>query len=120
MDFITREINKEYAKFLVFGTSADSPLFLLHEIKDKIRLSKGDIVVFDQLLQTGDVDNRFLMVKFGDKDFDLSTASHLEKESVDNETKEIVADFLRNNLLVLRYSILPEQQKEIILNGGNV
>lgn len=118
MDLIIREINKKYAKFLVFGTSADTPLFFLQEIGDQTRLSKGDAVLFDQLLQTGDADNRFLIIKFGDNDFDLSTISHLDREKIDLETKEIVASFLRSNPLVLRYSILPEQQKETILDGG--
>lgn len=118
MDFIVKEINKEYAKFLIFGISTESPFFLLEEIKEQINLQKNDVVIFDQLLQTGDADNRFLLLTFGSKVFDLSTAKHIERSVVDGETKSIIADFLRKNFMVLKYSILLEQQKEIILDGG--
>ena len=120
MDFIIREINKKYAKFLIFGVSAESPLFLLQEIKEQLNPRKGDIIVFDQLLQTGDVENRFLSITFGDVDFDLGTATHLENTVVDDETKSIISDYLRQNTLLLKYSILLSQQKEVILRGGFV
>lgn len=118
MDFIVKEINKEYAKFLIVGISVNSPLFLLQEIKEQINLRKGDVILFDQLMQTGDADNRFLSVTFGSEEFDLSTAKHRERSVVDDETKSIIADFLRENLMVLKYSILLTQQKEVILHGG--
>lgn len=120
MDYIIREIKKEYAKFLVFGISAESPLFLLQQIKEQLNPNKGDVIVFDQLLQTGDAENRFLSITFGDTDFDLSTATHTENAVIDVETRSIIADYLRKNTLLLKYSILLSQQKEIILQGGVV
>ena len=51
-DFIIKKIDKSYAKYLIFGITANSPLFCLDEIEKSINLSKGDIIVFDQLLQT--------------------------------------------------------------------
>lgn len=118
MDFLIKEINKKYAKFLVIGISVNSPLFLLHEVKEKINLREGDIIVFDQLLQTGDAENRFISLTFGSEDFDLNTAKHIEKSIIDDEVKSIIADFLRNNSMVLKYSILLDEQKGIILDGG--
>lgn len=120
MDFVVREINKEYARFLIFGISAESPLFLLQEIREQLNPNKGDVIVFDQLLQTGDAENRFLSLTFGDSDFDLSTATHLENTIVDAETRSIIADYLRKNTLLLKYSILLSPQKEAILQGGVV
>lgn len=118
MDLIVREINKEYAKFLIFSISAESPLFLLQEIREQLNPNKGDVIVFDQLLQTGDTENRFLSITFGDMGFNLSTVKHLENAVVDAETRSIIADYLRNNTLLLKYSILLSKQKEIILQGG--
>lgn len=120
MDFIIREINKKYAKFLIFGVSAESPLFFLQEIKKQLNPNKGDIIVFDQLLQVGDTEDRFLSLTFGDVDFDLSTVTHLENTVVDDETRSIIADYLRKNTLLLKYSVLLSQQKEVILRGGFV
>lgn len=120
MEFIVKEINKDYAKFLVFGISANSPLFLLEEIKEQIKPKSGDVVIFDQLLQVGDAENRFLLLNFNDDAFDLGTAKYIDRNFVDNDIKRIVADFLRSNLVLLRYCILPASQKETILQGGVV
>jgi hypothetical protein len=116
-EFIVKEINKDYAKYLVFSVTADSPLLHLQEIKKHIHLPNVN-VIFDQLLQTGNVDNRFLTLSFENNDFNFSTAKHIKNDKVDIETKTEIANFLRQNSLILKYSILLSTQKELIEKGG--
>lgn len=117
-DFIIKQINKDYAKYLVFGTSVDSPLFQLIEIKNTIEVIDGDKIIFDQLLQTGNADNRFLVMTFINRNFDYSSAKNINYNIIDEEVKAFACDYLRKNVMTLKYSVLLSEQKEIILNGG--
>lgn len=117
-DIVIKQINSNLAKYLVFGVSSESPLFLLQNIKEQMILSKGDAVLFDQLLQTGDADNRFLTLTFDGYNFDLSTAKHINGTIIERNIKLIIADYLRQNTLLLKYSILLSKQKDLILSGG--
>ena len=49
--YYMRELVKEYAKYLVFGTTVESPLFQLFEIQNSINILNGEKIIFDQLLQ---------------------------------------------------------------------
>lgn len=119
-DFIIRQINKEYAKYLVFGTTVESPLFQLFEIQNSINILNGEKIIFDQLLQTGNADNRFLIMTFYEGNFDYSSAQNIDVQNIENDVKAFGCNFLRENSLVLKYSILLSDQKEYILNGGNI
>ncbi|MDR2047195.1 MAG: type II toxin-antitoxin system RnlB family antitoxin [Clostridiales bacterium] len=119
-EFIVKQINKNCAKYLVFGTSVESPLFLLDEIARRVSHESGTKVIFDQLLQTGNGDNRFLEISIDNGKFDLSTVKHIDSMTVDNEVKVEIAEFLRTNESILKYSILLTSQKEVIANGGVV
>ncbi len=117
-EFITTKIDKDYAKYLVFGISSESPLFALDEIKSKASFCNGDKILFDQLLQTGNIKNRFLILCYQNNDFNFDTAENIDAAIVDYETRKKVADFLRQNSKILKYSILISSQKEQILSGG--
>ena len=119
-DFIIRQINKEYAKYLVFGTTVESPLFQLFEIQNRINILNGEKIIFDQLLQTGTADNRFLIMTFYEGNFDYSSAQNIDAKNIENDVKALSCNFLRENSLILKYSILLSDQKEHILNGGNI
>lgn len=119
-NFIIKKIDKKYAKYLVFGTTVESPLFQLIDIKNKIVISDGESVVFDQLLQTGNTDNRFLTLSFYEGKFDFGTAKNVEADKLDADVKNFAYDFLRKNVDILKHSILLSEQKDIIQNGGNI
>lgn len=119
-DFIIKQINKEYAKYLVFGTTVESPLFQLVDIQNSINISNGEKIIFDQLLQTGNADNRFLAMTFYNGSFDYRSAQNIDGKSIENDVKAFGCNFLRKNSLILKYSILLSDQKEFILNGGNI
>ena len=119
-EYIIKQIDKKFAKYVVFGITVDSPLFQLTNIQKCISLTDGDNVVFDQLLQTGNTENRFLIMSFLNGEFNLNSAQNIEAQRIDIDIKSFGCNFLRNNKEVLRYSILLSEQKDAILNGRNI
>lgn len=119
-NFIIKQIDKDYAKYLVFGTTVDSPLFQLTEIKKAINIMNGDKIIFDQLLQTGNIESRFLIMTFANNNFDYESAKNVDTKIIDIDTRAFGCTYLRNNRLLLKYSILLSDQKEMILNGGTI
>lgn len=119
-EILINKSNSSKVKYVIFSVSTDSPLFLLDEISEKVNLENGQIVLFDQLLQTGDAENRFLILKFSNGKFDLSSIRHIAKKEIDESLYKFISEYLRNEQLLLRYSILLEEQKKFILNGGNI
>lgn len=120
-NYIIEKIDKDYAAFLVFGTSVESPLFELSEIQEDLNTrEKEELVLFDQLLQTGNSENRFLTMKIVDGCFDYESAKNVDAKTVDDEVKSFICSFLRNNTAILKHSILLSDQKNAILCGGIV
>ena len=117
-DFIIKQIHKDYAKYLVFGTSVESPIFLLDEIKKQLCIEEGENVLFDQLLQTGNAGNRFLAITINNDNFDFGSVRHIDTAMVDEEVRAEIVKFLRANETILKYSILMASQKEIVVRGG--
>jgi hypothetical protein len=112
------KIEEPFAQYLVFGYSSDSPLFALNEIDESLNLFDGEQVLFDQLLQTGDSKNRFLLLTIRNGKFDLNSAENIDKCNVSNGTKSLIASCLLNKPNILRYCILTSKQKEHIIHGG--
>lgn len=119
-DIIIKKINNNLANYLVFGTTVDSPLFQLQEICAKISTSKSYVVLFDQLLQTGNSDNRYLLLHYNGSTFDFNTAKNIDSSFVELKIRKIMSDFLKHNKLLLKYSILLSSEKEKILKGDVV
>ena len=119
-DVIIKQINSNIAKYLVVGLSSDSPLFAIHEIMDQMNLTSGDSVLFDQLLQVGSTKERFIRLTFTGVDFDYNSIINIPEDAIAMEIKSVISDYLRNNTLLLKYSILVSAQKEQIINGGVV
>lgn len=117
-DFVIKKTENSFVKYVVFGITAESPIFLLDEIKKELALSGGDKVLFDQLLQTGNTINRFLVLTYDMDDFNLSSANNINASYVGVAEKSVISDFLRENDEILKYSILLNEQKEIIASGG--
>lgn len=119
-DLIFEKLENDNLQYVVFSISEESPLFYLDELKELIDIEEGSMIVFDQLLQTGDVDNRFLCLKYSNGTFDFSSIKHLSKKDVGENVYSVISNYLRKNRLLLRYSILLEEQKEKIIKGGNL
>ena len=119
-NYIIKEINKDDAKYLVFGTSVESPLYNLEEIKKEIQCLNGERIIIDQLLQTGNGENRFIVLSYSNGDFDLNSIHISSNKNTCSCIKSFGCDFLRNHLSILEYSILLSEQKEAIINGYNI
>lgn len=116
-DYVLKHIDQDNIDYLVFGTSVESPFFCLTEIAKDIKADKVVRVLFDQLLQTGNSKNRFLMLELKDGTFELSSAICIDPKAVSNAIKLHIAEFLRHNPQVLKYSILLNEQKKLIEQG---
>lgn len=119
-EIIINESNNSLYKYVIFSVSSDSPLFFLEDINSAIKLKNGQKILFDQLLQTGDNYNRFLCLTFLNNKIDLSSICHVEKQSLDKDLFQFISNYLRQEQLILKHSILLEKQKKIILSGGNI
>lgn len=119
-DYVIEQINKEIAEYLIFGVTVNSPLFELNEIKDSLPISSGEKVVFDQLLQTGNNENRFLIMTFDNGDFDFYSAKNISNQLIQEDIRSIISNYLRGHDTILKYSILPSKEKLAIVNGGNI
>ncbi len=119
-DYIVEKIDKSYAKYLIFGTTVNSPLFCLDEIEKGINHTKEDIIVFDQLLQTGNSNNRFLTMSICNGHFDVGSAKNIDGSKIDDDVRKIGCEFLRKNVEILRHCILVSEQKEAIAMGRTI
>lgn len=119
-DIIINKSNNPKIKYVIFSVSTNSPLFSLDDINKNIHLENGQSILFDQLLQTGDSDNRFLCLDFLNDNLDLSSIRQVNKNQIDESLYKFISEYLRKEQLLLRYSILLEEQKKFILNGGNL
>ena len=117
-NYIIKKINQDNIEYLVFGTSVESPLFCINELSKKIKEHKEVKVLFDQLLQTGNAENRFLMIIFKNGTFKLNSATSISPQFISDDIKGIITKFLRQNPQILKYSILLNDQKKIIEQGG--
>ena len=118
-NYIIKKIDNHTADFLVFGTSAESPLFELLEIQEDISSSKKEaVVLFDQLLQTGKSENRFMIMKLVGGCFDYESAKNVDLKTIDDSIKAFICNYLRDNTGILKHCILLSDQKNTILSGG--
>lgn len=119
-NYIIEKLNNNLAEYLIFGITVDSPLFELNDIIVNNSFSNGDRIIFDQLLQTGNTKNRFLVMTFYNGVFDYSSAINIDADLVNDDIRNYISSFLRLNEKILKYSILPSSEKAGILKGGNI
>lgn len=114
-NFILKEINQDgYDRFLLC-LSFDGLATCLNSIEASLELahSSGKILI-DQLLITGNNDNRFLSCDFSNGRLDFKTA-HIVNPTCFFR-KETV-DWLHNNYGYVENSILTEAQRQKVKNG---
>lgn len=119
-NYIIKKIGLHNFEYLVFGTSVESPLLNIQEIADYIKETKDVKVLFDQLLQTGNSENRFLLINFKNGVFDFNSASCISSKDISASIKKKICVFLKQNPKILEYSILLNEQKKIIEEGGTI
>ncbi len=115
--FILKKINTDYSKYLIYGTGVESPYYLWDKIRKKILVQNGEYILFDQLLQIGNSNKRFVLIPIKDERLDFQNFKYLDFNTVDVSIRAEIAKFLRKNNNILKYSILLEYEKEKIYNG---
>ena len=76
---IIERLNNSFAQYLIFSVTTESPLFELDDILRHTPFVDGDIIIIDQLLQTNNVDNRFMTVVYKNRTFDYSTIKEIKR-----------------------------------------
>lgn len=114
-NIVIKKMNSNRCDYIIFSTTVESPFFFIEEIKKIINPSKKITIIFDQLFQTGDSNNRFLSFNI-DKDIKYDSAKIINDDL--DELKKIISEYLFENQEVMEYSILLDKQKEIIKEGG--
>lgn len=69
------------------------------------------------LFATGNNKNRFLKIPFKDADFVENEAICVVNKDTTKNMREITANFLKHNPNIMTYSILTNEQKELISLG---
>ncbi len=75
------------------------------------------VILFDQLLISGNGENRFLSIKFQNGSFDYMSAKNVEADDIYHQ---LTSSELRKNEDILKQSILSEKQKVLITKGCTI
>ena len=104
--------------FFVIGLSYSSILNYLDQLQneDCIKKNSGKLLV-DQLLATGNGQNRFLSCSYNFGKIDLLSAKN---EMVSQKYNDITSDKLRLSKRCLYNTVLSDQQINLILSGRTV
>lgn len=104
MNFEIQHINTDIYKIIVFSRSAITISAYISEVSNILETNhfKG-LVLFDLLLSNG-TSSRYYEANFDGKDFEINTFK-LNQE-ISDEIKSISNSYYRNNIRVLRRSIL--------------
>lgn len=102
--------DKKYNALLLW-LSSESIIEYITQIEHEplIMQSKGTLLI-DQLLITGDEQNRFISSLYDHGKIDLTTTKRVEQ----NNYKKISKELLRKNFELLKYSILTKKQLQEI------
>lgn len=106
--------NNEY-KYILICLSYESVANYIDDIENTINdFSKEGILLIDQLLITGNIENRFIACSYSSGELKLSTAKNVMPN---NKIKEISANFFKKNPELIENSILPKYQRFLIKKG---
>lgn len=117
-EYILERINEEEYQYFIISLTYESILNYLEKIEGEkvIQNSKG-ILLIDQLLISGNNKNRFMSCEYENGKLKLFTAKNVVcKEKIRNISSRI----LKNEVRIIKESILPEYQKRLILEGKGV
>lgn len=110
-------INETDIKILIVMKTFDSPFDFVNELREKLKEIKfSGAFVIDELLHSGNNEERFISGFFDGKSFDNSKFKFesIEKKSV---IRNYICEYLKSDLDALKYSSLTESQQKLITNG---
>lgn len=108
--------NKEI-KLLVIMKTSDSPFDFVNELQEQLRtIAFSGLFVIDELLHSGNNDERFISGFFDGNSFDNSKFKfkYIDKKSI---IRSYMCNYLKSDLEVLNYSSLTDKQQKLISHG---
>lgn len=108
--------NKEI-KILVIMKTSDSPFDFVNELQEQLRtIDFSGLFVIDELLHSGNNEERFISGFFDGNSFDNSKFKfeNIDKKSI---IRSYMCNYLKSDLEVLNYSSLTDKQQKLISHG---
>ncbi len=111
--------NGTYNAIIILKTS-EAPFEILDSIAEY--LSKNNFsgnIIIDQLLHSGNNNERFIVGNFDGKQFD-TTSFRFEKLKKQSPERKYMCEYLRSDDDIINFSILTTEQKNLIKHGYNI
>lgn len=116
-DFEIINLEETELKILIIMKTCDSPFDYMDELQEQLRMIKfSGTFMIDELLHSGNNDERFISGFFDGDSFDNSKFK-FENITKKNPIRNYVCQYLQVNLDVLEYSGLTEIQQKLISRG---
>ena len=113
---IIKPIEGSYTIIVVTKTS-DSPFDYLNYISEVLANKNVEgLVLIDELLHSGNSEERFIEARFENKSFDMNSFRFVNIPP-NSRLRAVVCDWLREDIERLEYSDLTSAQRKLILNG---
>lgn len=110
-------LNETDIKILIVMKTCDSPFDFVNELQEELKIIQfSGAFVIDELLHSGNNEERFISGFFDGKSFDNSK---FKFESIEKKSKlrNYICEYLKSDLDVLKYSSLTEKQQKLISHG---
>jgi len=116
INYLLKQLNND--QYYLICMDYNSILNYLDEVENEplLQSNTGELII-DQLLVAGNGKNRFLTCQFSCGEIMLDTARNI---SISDSYRRISSEFFKQNIDLLRYSILTESQVESIRQGQDV
>lgn len=110
-------LNEEVAKILVVMKISESPFDFAADIQEQLKMiGFCGIIVIDELLHSGNNEERFISGFFDGNTFDNSKF-RFECVSKKSRIRNYVCEYLQSDLEALRFSSLTDKQQKLISHG---
>lgn len=110
-------LNENDAKILVIMKTSDSPFDFVNEIQEQLKMMEfSGLFVIDELLHSGNNQERFISGFFDGNSFDDSKFK-FEDVAKKSTIRSYICDYLKTDLEILKYSSLTDKQQKLILRG---
>ena len=116
-DFDIVDLDGQDAGILIVMKTSDSPFDFINEIQEQLKMiGFSGLFVIDELLHSGNNEERFISGFFDGNSFDNSRFKfeNIARKSV---IRSYMCDYLKSDLEVLNYSSLTDKQQKLISHG---
>lgn len=110
-------LNDKDVKILVVMKTCDSPFDYVDELQEQLKaIGFSGIFVIDELLHSGNTEERFISGFFDGNSFDNSKFVFRNIAPKSN-IRDYICDYLKSDMEVLNYSSLTDKQQKLISHG---